>query len=547
LSNNYWDRYLKSRISRRRALQATGLGGAGLAAAFLVGCGGDDDDDDTSSSPTSSPSSDSAAADGPLAPEQKLIVRYYDDPGGFDPATLFRIEVENIAFNVYSGLTSYEPENAGIIPDLAESWESPDLTTYTFKLASGVTWHKDFGEFSADDVVYSYKRILDPATSSTYAGEFNNLVSIEAPDPETVTIQLATPDANFLHQVANYHQGQVVNQKAIEQFGEDYKFNPIGTGPFVFESFTPAQEIILKRHEGYFKGPATLEEIEFRIIKEDNTAAIALLNGEVDLAMRISDNESLGRVMDDGGFTMNSRTGYGIVVTIFNLENQYLQDERVRYAYAHAVDYETVFQTIAPLTGNTFYNLVPDWMDIFSDDVPRYEYDEAKARSYMDAASLESITLKQPASRVTEQTQLIQDYLNKVGIASEFDIVDTPTYNGIRARGEFEISGRLLPAVNPDTILFSYLHPDNTAPAGLNGARYNNPEVTSLLESARAEPDFETRKGLYADVQKIALTDLPYLPYGAPSVFYPGKPWVSNVKLNPLAQVHYYDVKLLEH
>jgi peptide/nickel transport system substrate-binding protein len=165
----------------------------------------------------------------------------------------------------------------------------------------------------------------------------------------------------------------------------------------------------------------------------------------------------------------------------------------------------------------------------------------------MEAAGLDDIVLDQPTINVNEQAQLIQAYLNKVGISSEFRIVDTPTYNGIRARGEFDISGRLLPAVNPDTIFFSYLHPDNTAPAGLNGARYDNAEVTSLLESARAEPDFERRKEMYAQVQKLALTDLPYLPTSSSQVFYPGKPWVSNVKLNPLAQVHYYDIKLLEH
>src|SRR5690606_15184954 len=300
-------------------------------------------------------------------------------------------------------------------------------------------------------------------------------------------------------------------------------------------------------HNDYFKGPATLERIEFRIIKDDNTAAIALQNGEGDLAMRIQQSEPLERIMNDGSLTMNGREGYAVSLTIFNLLNQYLKDQRVRYAFAHAVDYTTVYETVAPLTSVNWYNMLPSWMDVFSEDVPRYEYDEATAKSYMEAAGLDQIALDQPSINVNEQAQLIQAYLEKVGISSEFRIVDTPTYNGIRARGEFDISGRLLPAVNPDTIFFSYLHPDNTAPAGLNGARYNNPEVTSLLESARAAPDFELRKDLYAQVQKLALTDLPYLPTSSSNVFYPGKPWVSNVKLNPLCQVHYYDIKLLEH
>jgi len=539
--DSYWDKVTRARLNRRRILQVAGLGGAGIAAATLIGCGGDDEGSTTGAA-------SSGGADGPLAPSQQLKVRYYDDPGGFDPINLFRIEVENIAFNVYSGLTTYEPEKAGIEPDLATSWETtPDALTYTFKLRDGVTWHKNFGTFTAEDVVYSYNRIMNPATGSTYAAEFNNVASVTAPDTSTVVIKLKVPDANFLHQVANYHQGQVVNRKAIEQFGPDYKFNPIGTGPFVFESFTPAQQILLKRHEGYYGGPATLEQIDFRIIKDDNTAAIALQNGEVDLAMRISQNEPLQRVMDTKQFELNQRFGYAVSVTIFNLTTQYLKDIRIRQAFAHAIDYATVQKTVSPLTGGTWYNLLPEWMDVFSSDVPKYAYDEAKAKQLMSAAGVSSVTLDQPSIAVNEQTQLQQSYLDKIGIKSDFRIVDTPTYNGIRARGEFDISGRLLPAVNPDTILFSYLHPDNTAPKGLNGARYNNSEVTKNLEAARAEPDFNKRKALYAQVQKQALTDLPYLPTASGGVFWPGQKWVTGVKINPLAQVGFYGVKLLAH
>jgi peptide/nickel transport system substrate-binding protein len=348
--------------------------------------------------------------------------------------------------------------------------------------------------------------------------------------------------------VANYHQGQVVNRTAIERFGQDYKFKPIGTGPFVFESFTPAQQILLTRFDEYFGGPATLSKIDFRIIKDDNTAAIALQNGEVDLAMRIAQNEPLERVQNAGKFTMTNRFRYAASLTIFNLENQYLKDLRVRQAYAHAVDYEAVQKTINPLTGATWYSLLPEFMDVLATDVPRYAYDEAKARSLMQAAGHSGgFTLNQPTTAVNESTQLQQSYLSKVGIKSDYKIVDTPTYNGIRNRGEFDVSGRLLPAVNPDTILFSYLHPDNIAPRGLNGARYNNPQLTSLLEAARAEPAFEKRKSLYAQVQKIALTDIPYLPTTSSGVFWPGYRWVSGVKINPLAQVNFYDVKLLEH
>ena len=531
-------------MRRRRLLQMAGVGGAAITAATLIGCGGSE----SGSSGSSSTSSTQGDATGPLAAKQDLKVRFYDDPGGFDPATIFRIEVENIGFNVFSGLTTYEPENAKIIPDLAESWEMPDPTTFNFKLRKGVKFHKGFGDFTAQDVVYSYKRIIDPATASSYRAEFNNVDTITAPDDFSVVIKLKGPDANFLHQVANYHQGQIVNRASVEKFGQDYKFNPIGTGPFVFDSFTPAQRIMLKGFKEYYKGAPSLESIDFRIIKDDNTAAIALQNGEVDVAMRISQNEPLERVMKDGRFTMNKRAGYAPVLTIFNMENQYLKDQRVRYAYAHAIDHATVQKTIAPLTGGLMYNLLPDWMDVYTGDIAKYPYDEKKAKELLSAAGYASgITLKQPTLAVNEQTQLQESYLNKVGIKSDFQIMDTPTYNGVRLRGEYDIGGRLLPAVNPDTVLFSYLHKDNLPPKGLNGARYTDPEISSMLEKARAEPNFEKRKSLYASIQKKALTDLPYQPTAGSAVFWPAYKWVTGIKINPLAQVGFYDVKMLQH
>ena len=170
------------------------------------------------------------------AQEKTLRVRFYDDPAGFDPATIFRVENENIAFNIFSGLTTYDSKTGKIIPDLAESWETKDNITWIFKLRRGVQWQKGFGEFTSADVVYSYNRILDPATASPYRNEFVDLKSVQAPDDYTIVITLNSPDGNFLHQVANYHQGQIVNKKAIEAAGKQVRWQPVGTGPYYLDS-----------------------------------------------------------------------------------------------------------------------------------------------------------------------------------------------------------------------------------------------------------------------------------------------------------------------
>jgi ABC-type transport system substrate-binding protein len=498
-----------------------------------------------STAPTSAP------ADAKLAASQSLKVRFYDDPSGFDPATLFRIETENIAFNIYSGLTTYDGKTAKIIPDLAESWETtPDGKTWTFKLRNGVQWQKGFGELTSADVKYSYDRMMSAETASPYRAEFNNVEAISTPDPLTVVIALKNPDGNFLHQVANYHQGQVVKKEAVERAGDQYKWNPVGTGPFALESYMPGAQIVLTRHDGYFRGPAKIEKITFPIIKDDETAAIALQNGEVDLAMRVAVQESLARLEKDDRFSLN-KAGGGISLTMFNPAHPPFADARVRKAWAHAIDRPAVIKATTPYTTAPFGNLVNNWMDIYAKDAPQYEYNPDKAKQLLSeagfAGGFTAKNLTTSATGVTEALQLDKSYLAKVSINLDFELVDTPTFNQRRNQADFQVATRLLPAMNPDTILFSYLHPDNFAPKGLNSAKYNNSELTSKLEAARAETDPAKRTTLYAEVQKIALTDLPYAPNSVSVVYWPGYKWVDGVAINPLSQVNFYDVRMLAH
>jgi len=223
---------------------------------------------------------------------------------------------------------------------------------------------------------------------------------------------------------------------------------------------------------------------------------------------------------------------------------------RVRQAIAYAIDYPSITAALAPSLQAPAYSILLPWMDVYSENAPRYEYDPEKSKGLLaEAGYANGFTLKvlgTSAQGVTEQQQFEIDYLSQIGVNMELELVDTPTYNQRRNAGDFMMAGRLLPAVNPDMILFSYLHPDNLAPGGLNGARYDNPELTSTLEAARAEADAEKRMQLYAKVQEIVMTDLPYIPATASNVYWPSKQNVNGVSINFLAQVNFWDVDIQE-
>jgi peptide/nickel transport system substrate-binding protein len=487
------------------------------------------------------------ASDQVLAQEKTLRVRFYDDPSGFDPATVFRVESENIAFNIFSGLTTYDSVTGKIIPDLAESWETKDNITWRFKLRRGVKWQKGYGEVTAADVLYSLNRIRNPATASPYASELAGIVKMEAPDDYTVVIQLNDPDGNFVHTVANYHQGQVVNQKAIEAAGNQVRWQPVGTGPYYLDSIDVNSHIILKRHKDYFRGPAPIETIRFQIIKDEATGTIALRRGEVDLVMRSNREENLQTLAREG-FKMNKADSYGVSLKVFNMTHKALSDIRVRQAIAYAIDYPSILKATSPILQSPGNSLLVPWMDVYTDKVPSYTFNPERARKLLAEAGyprgLSFRHLSTSAQGVTEFQQFEIDYLSQVGIKMEMELVDTPTFNQRRNKGDFDVTSRLLPAVNPDTILFSYLDPANIAPKGLNGARYNNPKLTALLKAAKAEVDAEKRQAMYAEVQTIAMTDLPYLPQYTNNVVWPSKQSVSGVHINNLGQVNFFGVDM---
>jgi len=542
----YWDKFRTERIGRRRALQMGAIGGTGLAALALVGCGSSEDGGGSTTVDEGLTQNSNPGHSSELAPQQVVRRRITQELIPLDPATIFRISSEEIAYNVYSALATYDANSPKVVPDAAASWEVTDDTTLTFKLNKGMKWHRGFGELTAEDVVYSYKRVLDPSVASSYTSNFANLDQISAPDPETVVIKLKKPDANFFHQVANYHQGAIVNRKAIESLGKDYGFKPVGTGPFVFASYTPGQETVLERFPEYFKGPATLEKVILRRIADNETAAIALQNEEIDVLGSITNEQTYKRLQsDDRIWVRQSDTVGHVSVGIFNANKKPLDDVRVRKAMYHAVDRDAVSAAVAPINGRIWNNIIPVWMPETNPNIQPFAYDPAEATKLLSAAGASSgVSLKFLHTQATEELQFYLDYWSKVGIKVEFELVDEPTFVTRRVAADYELTYRGLPSINPDDMLFGYFHSAYHVPKGYNAAKLSNPKVDSALEKAQAEFDAEKRRALYWEAQELAMADAPYMPHNHNKRIDINLKWIDPAESNPLTNMVFYPMKV---
>jgi len=479
-----------------------------------------------------------------LAQEKVLRVRIGADMTGLDPAKLFNIENQTICNHIYNGLVRYEYEKGGgIVPDLAEKWDlSADGKTYTFHLRKGVKWHKGYGELSADDVKFSYERVMDPATASRYKGEFKLVETIEAVDPHTVRIRLKSKYPGFLNKVAGYNQGFVVSRKAMEKLGDQYATNPIGTGPFVFDGWSPKNQVILVANKEYFQGAPKLDRIVFRLIQEETTAEIALQRGEIDVFYALQNAEVIGRLAKVQGITVHRRTANHTINMVLNATYEPLGKPLVRRAIAHAVNLKAMREV--------FFNGLkgqPNWVltssfEEAAKDLTEWPYDPEKAKTLLREAgypngfklTITSLTL-QPYDKIAV---LLADDLRKVGIDTSVQILERAAYLAARGAGtpHVVITGVTGPA-DPDQPLWNLLH-SSSFPPGLNTARYKG--IDELLEAAQLELDRSKRLALYRHIQQKLREDVPVVPLYNDVLFAASRAGVKNFAPDPQFTMNAY-------
>ena len=223
------------------------------------------------------------------AQRKKVLNIAAKEPDTLDPHSSTLGQSQSIARFMYRGLTRFAIKDGKVTtsevePDLAESWTlSPEGTVWTFKLKKGVQFHKGFGELTAEDVKFSFERQINKAPGTRYGVNLDVIKSIEVVDPHTVQIVLKSFDAIFLLRMVGYQQGYILSKKAMEKQGEQFKWNPVGTGPFYFERHSPREKIILKAFDKYHAGRPQIDEIHWFDVPEDATKLIGLEKGTFDV------------------------------------------------------------------------------------------------------------------------------------------------------------------------------------------------------------------------------------------------------------------------
>lgn len=447
---------------------------------------------------------------------RELVVRRDSDGESLDPAMTTAMVDYAILENIYSSLLRFKPGTFELEGDLATKWDvSSDGKEYTFELRKGVKWHEGFGEFTADDVVYTVNRTKDPAVKSKCATHFEAVQEVVALDKYKVKFVLKHPDPSFLYRVAVARPfgGLMVNKAAVEKFGADYGTNPIGTGPFVFKEWVRRERLVLEANPEYYGGKPGVDIVKFVTIPDEAAAALAVENGSVQIS-ELTDPDALKRYREHPDIAAYKGPRCSIHMLMLNPKVKPLDDVRVRQALMYGINRQEIVDSHLGGFATVAVSPIHPAMPGFTSDVPQYAYDPEKAKTLLREAGypngLKLAAVLFPYSGWPRLMELIQAQLRQVGIDLDIQVLERGTYVAARSKDTTPIIlfGQSTP---PDPMAaFDLFDSANVPPGGLNLMRYSG--VDSQLAALRAEVDAARRNQLMAEMQKKIMEEVPCIP-----------------------------------
>ena len=429
---------------------------------------------------------------------------------------------------IFNGLLKYD-KDLKLKGDLAESWEIKDGgRTLIFHLRRGVKW-QDGVEFSAQDVIFTYQKLVDPRVPTPYSGDFKRISAIKALDKYTVEVKYAHP---FAPALASWTMSIIPKHLLEDKDLSKLRFweNPIGTGPYELVRWKHQQLIELRANKNYFEHPPFIERVIFRIIPDSATLFLEVLSQAVDnasltpLQYVVNAKSALFRK----NFLKFRLPSNSFIYLGYNLENPLFSNKKVRRALNFAVDKEKIVKSIyhsQALVSNGPFT-PQSWA--YSESLKPASYSLEKARRLLEEAGWQdrdgdgilekegkklrfTITTNQGSFLRQKIAEIIQHQLKKVGVGVDIKVVEWSVFIE-RVINQRNFDAVLLGwSLSFDPDLYDIFYSKKTARGEFNFVGYNNPEVDKLLLAGRRTFDREKRKAIYTQVARLIYEDQPYM------------------------------------
>ncbi|MFN8524852.1 MAG: ABC transporter substrate-binding protein [Chloroflexota bacterium] len=433
------------------------------------------------------------------------------DPPNLDPHVDTGAAAMTVKQLVYNTLVRYNAKGE-IIPDLAESWTTPDDKTYVFKLRKGAKFH-DGTELTAEDVKASYARILEPKTGARRRANMVDIKEVVADDANTVRLVLNKPNAPLMANLAR-PEAAILSKKFLESSG-DPNVKMVGTGPFKLASREPGVKLILEKNADYFRsGLPKLDKITFVPYPDENTRVTALKAGDVDIIDYLPWKDT-APLQGDPKIDVHPGDESAFMTIIYNVRQKPFDDPRVRRAFGYAVNKKSIVDAVFYGRGSIMTGgLIPksSWAyDASLENTFPYDPEKAKAllkeAGYGDGLKVKLLSTSQYGMH-QGSAEIVQNDLKKIGVQVDLELYDWPTtvdkYN--KQDFQFRIHGLGADILDPDFMsVFFYKDTSHNKSSG-----FSDPQLDTMFEEARATADQAKRKAMYAQIERRIMDASPF-------------------------------------
>lgn len=477
---------------------------------------------------------DEAPGKGAVVPEapaygDAIVEGSIGDVSGFLTAVTTDASSHEAAGYVFNGLVRYD-KDLKLEGELAESWEiSPDGKKITFHLRKGVKWH-DGAPFTSADVMFTYKRMIDPRTPTAYGEDFKQVKRASAPGPHTFVAEYARP---FAPALASWGM-HILPKHLLEKYPDISKSplnkSPVGTGPYRFVEWKTGEKTVFDVNPDYFEGKPYLSRVITRVIPDQATMFLELKSGVVDI-MTLTPPQYV-RQTETAEFRESFRkykyTASGYTYLGFRLSHPFFRDKRVRQAIAHAADKKALIDGVLLGLGQEATGPYKPGTWAYNPNVKKYPHDIGRAKALLaeagwkekdrdgvlvkDGRRFEFTVLTNAGNEARAKTAaILQQNLAEAGISMKIRTVEWAAFiNEFIDKRNFDavILGW---NITPDPDQFDIWHSSKTGPKELNHVGFANAEVDRLLDEGRSTFDLEKRKKAYFRIQEILAEEQPYV------------------------------------
>lgn len=430
----------------------------------------------------------------------------------------------SVAGHISQSLVTVDGGTRELIPVLAERWEILDPQTYKFFLRQGVTFHN--GEpFTAEDVVFSLTRAATDSIHAQSRGRFIDPDGFEIIDDHTVIVRTNGPVGGWL-ETMKHPYAVMKNRRAVEEAGDDYFRNPVGTGPFRFRNWVRGERIELEAFDDYHGQKPNFRYLNFLVIPDNSSRVIALETGAVDMIYAVppGDVERLNASPDT-----QVVIGQGLVMIYMGMNTQRgpLSDPRVREAIHHAINKEAynliVYQGFAVIPDGP----LPPAAAYIPQGSQRVPYDLERARELLQEAGygdgfplrLWVINFQDRISGAT----VMQSMLAQIGIDVQIEVFEAGTFQERMRTGEHDLFIHTWGMQTNRDVGHFWLSLFHSNSAATNMSLLNDELIDELLDLSNATLDTDARNVMFQQIWDRLGELRPIIGLSIPSELYGGR------------------------